>query len=264
MTMLAMHRATRRTMPGLRTRLNDEIEFAVLPGGRCACPSPRGQRRRRIFKYVLDTRLPWCLSALAGRPKAMDYDNSTSHPASGIAAGDPLPPEDWRSANANICAATILDEQRPRLAHFFGRRAGPQDVGDLVQECFRRLIASGAYPRMLAEQPAAYLFRTARNLLAERHRMQQRRLATDHHSFEEHEISGPDPHAALEARDQMRRVAAALDRLKPQTRDIFLMHRFEGLSYDEIAAKRGLTVKGVEKQIAKAMIAVRRARSARP
>ncbi|MGQ2929714.1 MAG: RNA polymerase sigma factor [Sphingopyxis sp.] len=194
----------------------------------------------------------------------MDYDDSTATAASGVSASDPLPPEGWMPQNAAICAATVLDEQRPRLARFFGRRAGAQDVGDLVQECFRRLISSGAYPRVLAEQPAAYLFRTARNLLAERHRTDERRMAADHQSYEEPEISGPDPHAALEARDQMRRVAAALDRLKPQTRDIFLMHRFEGLSYEEIAAARGIGVKGVEKQIAKAMVAVRRARSARP
>jgi RNA polymerase sigma factor (sigma-70 family) len=76
-------------------------------------------------------------------------------------------------------------------------------------------------------------------------------------------LAGADPHAALEARDQLRRAEEAIARLKPKTRDIFLMHRFDGMSYEEIAAKQGMSVKGVEKQIAKALVAVRRARSER-
>lgn len=196
----------------------------------------------------------------------MDYDDSAILPAT-LAAGDPLPPDDWAAYAAkppvSARAAAVYNAERPRLARFLRGRAPAQEIGDLVQECFKRLTSSAAYPRVLAEQPGAYLFRTARNLVAERHRTDQRRKAADHRSFEEPEHAGPDPHAALEARDQMRRIAAALDRLKPETRDIFLMHRFEGMSYEEIAAARGLGVKGVEKQISKAMAAVRRVRAAR-
>lgn len=196
----------------------------------------------------------------------MDYNESALVPAT-LAAGDPLPPEDWAAyavPPADAGAAAVYQAERPRLARFLRGRAPAQEIGDLVQECFRRLTSSTAYPRVLAEQPGAYLFRTARNLVAERHRADERHKAADHRSFEEPEHAGPDPHAALEARDQMRRIAAALDRLKPETRDIFLMHRFEGMSYEEIAAARGLGVKGVEKQISKAMTAVRRVRAARP
>lgn len=222
---------------------------------------PYGQRRRRIFKYVLDTRLQSRLSALCGKAEAMDYDDNATAAVNRISGSDPLPPDDWAGPGGGVCAATIFGEQRPRLACFFRRRAPAQDVGDLLQECFRRLLSSSAYPHVLAEQPGAYLFRTARNLLAEHHRTDERRMAADHHSYEEPEIAGPDPHVALEARDQMRRVADALTRLKPKTREIFLMHRVDGLSYSEIAAAKGMSVKGIEKQIAKAMVAIRRART---
>lgn len=205
----------------------------------------------------------------------MDYDDNATLFAP-RAAGDPLPPEDWAGfiapdtpqpiapGPAEMHAATVYAVERPRLARFLKGRAPAQEIGDLVQECFRRLTSSAAYPRVLAEQPGAYLFRTARNLLAEGHRTDGRRMSADHRSFEDADIAGPDPHGALEARDQMRRVAAALDRLKPETRDIFLMHRFEGLRYDEIAAARGIGLKSVEKHIAIAMVAVRRVRAARP
>lgn len=160
----------------------------------------------------------------------MDYDDSIAPTLGRIDAGDPLPPDD-RCTAGGASAAALFGVQQPRLTGFLKRRAPAQDVGDLVQECFRRVLASRAYPRILAEQPGAYLFRTARHLLAERRRADQRRMAADHQSFEEPDIAGPDPHAALEARDEMRRVAEALDRLKPKTREIFLMHRFEGLGY---------------------------------
>lgn len=205
----------------------------------------------------------------------MDYDDNATLFAP-RAAGDPLPPEDWAgfvapgapgviaSDTAELHAAAVYTAEKPRLARFLRGRAPAQEIGDLVQECFRRLTSSASYPRVLTEQPGAYLFRTARNLLAEGHRTDGRRMSADHRSFEEADIAGPDPHSALEARDQMRRVAAALDRLKPETRDIFLMHRFEGLRYDEIAAARGIGLKSVEKHIAKAMVAIRRVRAARP
>ena len=41
--------------------------------------------------------------------------------------------------------------------------------------------------------------------------------------------------------------------LKPKTRAIFLAHRVHGLSYAEIANRTGLSVKGVEKQMSKAI-----------
>jgi len=85
-------------------------------------------------------------------------------------------------------------------------------------------------------------------------------MQADHGPFEEEEHAGPDPHAALEARDTIRRLADAVARLKPKTRTIFLMHRIDGLSYEEIAAAQGMSVKGVEKQMAKALGAIRRSR----
>lgn len=196
----------------------------------------------------------------------MDYDDSATFPA--LAAGSPIPPDDWAGHRlaepVEAQAATLYRAEWPKLARFLRGRAPAQEIGDLVQECFRRLTSSAAYPRVLAERPRAYLFRTARNLVAEEHRTGMRRMTADHGRFEDADIAGPDPHAALEARDQMRRVAEALECLKPETREIFLMHRFDGLSYAEIAAAKGIGMKSIEKQIAKAMLAIRRVRATRP
>lgn len=47
---------------------------------------------------------------------------------------------------------------------------------------------------------------------------------------------------------------AALDSLGPRTREIFLLHRLDGLKYREIAAQLDITVSAVEKHIAKASL----------
>jgi RNA polymerase sigma-70 factor (ECF subfamily) len=67
-----------------------------------------------------------------------------------------------------------------------------------------------------------------------------------------------DPHPQLEARDMLRRLEGAVAKLPLRTREIFLAHRLDGLTYTEIAARTGLSVKGVEKQMSKAIHQVRR------
>jgi RNA polymerase sigma-70 factor (ECF subfamily) len=49
------------------------------------------------------------------------------------------------------------------------------------------------------------------------------------------------------------RLEAAMLKLRPKTREIFMAHRVHGLSYAEIAERTGLSVKGVEKQMSKAI-----------
>ena len=67
-----------------------------------------------------------------------------------------------------------------------------------------------------------------------------------------------DQVAVLEARDTLRRLEQAIGKLKARTREIFLAQRIEGLSYAEIAERTGLSVKGVEKQMSKAIAKIDR------
>ena len=58
----------------------------------------------------------------------------------------------------------------------------------------------------------------------------------------------------LAAQERLERIMAALESLGPRTREIFLMHRLDGLKYREIAARLDITVSAVEKHIAKASL----------
>lgn len=59
-------------------------------------------------------------------------------------------------------------------------------------------------------------------------------------------------------RDMLGRLEAAMRRLDPRTREIFLAKRLDLLSYAEIARRTGLSVRRVERQMTKALAAIDR------
>lgn len=59
---------------------------------------------------------------------------------------------------------------------------------------------------------------------------------------------------------EIARIEWAIARLPKRTRDVFLMHRFDDLRYDRIAHRLGITEKAVEREIARTLRAIRKAR----
>lgn len=180
-------------------------------------------------------------------------DALTSLSAARIAEGDPLPPDDRVAAGSVLALEDLYRTQGPGLRRYFARRAHGQDVDDLMQESFARLADAANVADRTIEQPEAYLNRIATNLLRNRARSALQRSLAQHVPVEEESLVGPDLTAALEARDILDRLQNALLRLKPKTRGIFLAHRVDGYSYNEIAKQTGLSVKGVEWHMTKAI-----------
>jgi RNA polymerase sigma factor (sigma-70 family) len=154
----------------------------------------------------------------------------------------------------------LYREQSPRLLRSLTRRtANAEDARDLVQEIFCRVASLAAGTNLQAiERPHAYLSRIATNLLRDRAKRASRRMQESHVPADEATLAGTDQQRFLETRDMLRRVETAVLRLRPKTREIFMAHRVEGLSYAEIAQRTGLSVKGVEKQMSKAIAALDR------
>ena len=173
--------------------------------------------------------------------------------------GDPLPPENWVRLQLPADGLDALYRaQLPRLSRFFSRRVAADEVLDMVHETFRRLLRATTEQDVTVQSPEAYLSRVADNLMRDRSRRARHRSTELHIPFDDEAVEGVEPLGQLEARDAVARVDAAILELPVQTREIFLLHRIGGHSYSEIAAARGLSVKGVEKHISKALFELRR------
>jgi len=172
-------------------------------------------------------------------------------------ADDPLPPEDRASPEPRPSLNGLYRTQAPRLLSFFARRADRQDAADLLQDSFVRILRTDQTRVSPLAEPAAYLTQVAKNLLRNRARSAFYRSVVAGEASATMAAS-VDPTAQIEARDDLRRLEAALLKLKPKTREILLAHRLDGATYNEIAAMHGLSVKGVEWHMSKAIAQIQR------
>jgi RNA polymerase sigma-70 factor (ECF subfamily) len=174
-------------------------------------------------------------------------------PSPRLGGDDPLPPDDRAIFPAPTSLGELYRAYAPRLLRFFLRRGQGDEASDLVQESFTRLVDAGGRSAGEIERPEAYLSRIATNLLRNRAKVALRRSLAAHIPVDDVPLCGHDPVAALEARDQLERLQDALARLSPKTRDIFLAHRLDGMTYKDIATQTGLSIKGVEWHMSKAI-----------
>jgi len=194
-------------------------------------------------KHVLNTRLPPAASQEEARMR------------SAILEGNPLPPDDCLHSEDEGFLNELYRSESSKLVRILSRQtSNSDDAHDLVQDVFFRLARMrDRWPSSL-ERPQAYLRRIAANLLKDRAKAAFRHSAALHVVADEQSLAGHDQHRLLESRDMLRRLDAAMMRLRPKTREIFMAHRIDGFTYAEIAARTGLSVKGVEKQMSKALV----------
>jgi RNA polymerase sigma-70 factor (ECF subfamily) len=151
----------------------------------------------------------------------------------------------------------FVRESGPLLVRFLARlRVREDDVQDVAQESVARLL------RYRDSEPpeawAALLYRIAINVARDRAR-HERHAPTS--SVETDAIAGDDsPEQHASDHEALARVRAAILRLPSRCRAVYLMHRFDGLSYPEIARRCAISTKAVEKHMSRALRELRDAR----
>jgi RNA polymerase sigma-70 factor (ECF subfamily) len=150
--------------------------------------------------------------------------------------------------------------EAPRLIRYFKASGSHDDAHDLLQDAFLNLVQ--AKPAVTRENPGAYLQRIARNLLFNRWKYKKRwRALIDERAIEDYQQVShwPEQGLHLEAKDMMQQYRRAVDTLPDKTREIFLLHRVDDLSYKEIAGRMHLSIKAIEYHIAAALKHINRA-----
>lgn len=170
-----------------------------------------------------------------------------------LADGEALPQDGRSQASQALALDDIYEREAPRLLRFFHRRVPRDDVDDLLQESFLKLAHAEAVRDAPIEEPEAYLNRIATNLLRDRAKSAALKAMSRSIPVEDARLTAPDQVATLEARDLINRTEAALQQLRPKTKDIFLAHRIDGLTYKEIADRLGMSERGVESCVSKAI-----------
>lgn len=130
-----------------------------------------------------------------------------------------------------------------------------EEAEDLIQDAFVRMqeyCERGGQVR----EPEGFLVRTALRLAINARRDAHRELYADA-PVEELTLlldANPAPDEVL-AHDQcLERMRDALDAVSRRTRDVFFMHRLDGLTYAQIAAHLGISISAIEKHMASALV----------
>ncbi len=169
-----------------------------------------------------------------------------------------LDPDQHRASDtASVDFAQLAQRHRPTLLRYFRRHLeSDEDAEDLAQEALVRLLRSDAIGGIANVE--AFLLRIATNLLRDRFRHDSSHHAGMHLSFEEtlHEWPSEEPahECVYHDRERLKGFLSALDELSPRCRQIFLLQRFEGLTYSAIAKQLGLSVSAVEKHMMRALL----------
>ncbi len=127
------------------------------------------------------------------------------------------------------------------------------DVPDLRQDIYVQVYQAALAG--LPERPKQFLFATARNLLINRVRHAQVVPIDPVPDLEALNVADdePGPDRALIAREELRRLQAALDHLPPRCREVVVLARIEGFSGREITQRLGISEATVSEHLNKGM-----------
>jgi RNA polymerase sigma factor (sigma-70 family) len=154
----------------------------------------------------------------------------------------------------------------PEICHYLRGRfgAGPPEPQDIAQQAFAQLAAL-SNPQSITN-PRAFLYRTAINAAIDHRRNQRRRerlLDTVVRPEAEEDIHDPGPERVLLGQEQLSILEEAVMALPERDRTFFLLNRYEGVSFAEIARQTGMSPSGVrlivEQALASCQVALRAA-----
>jgi len=137
----------------------------------------------------------------------------------------------------------------PALRRYFAKRAQADEVEDLVQDVMLRMEQQ--VERSSISHLGGYVFAVASNVLKERYRKAKQLPIAD--GVIPDGVEDITPERIVAGRMRMARVLQAIELLPARTRQIFVAHRFEEMSYRAIARMLLISESSVEKHMMAAL-----------
>jgi len=144
---------------------------------------------------------------------------------------------------------TYMSPLRQYFARRLDNRSEAEDLAhDLLIKIADRMEAG------TIDNPEAFIFTAAGNVLRDRAR--HARIVAGY--IQDSQVSGAhvealSPEHVLMGKQSLDRLLDALKSLDQKSRDVFILHKLEGMKYAEIARLYGLSVSSIEKYMIKAL-----------
>lgn len=154
-------------------------------------------------------------------------------------------------------ATSLFRSDRPALIAFLRRELGGNLAAaeDMAQEAIVRIAS--ATRQYTSDRARGLLYSIARNLVIDHVRSERTRNGTMQAlSVTQQDLEARNPLRTLVGREHLDQVRAAIMALPPRCRQVFMLNRFEHMSYSAIARHCGISVSMVEKHMNRALRAV--------
>ena len=170
-----------------------------------------------------------------------------------------------RSSRKRVVQA-LFDRHAEALRLFLlGRSVAPDEIEDLLQELFTRLMGAHRLEEKMADSTGSsrsYLLTMANGLMVDRWRKEQVRKA---HAAAVREVDqGPtdehSPERIVAAQMELEAIKAVILDMPLNWRVALLLQRMRNMSYEDIALHMGVQVKQVDNYLVRALRRLRKAR----
>lgn len=154
----------------------------------------------------------------------------------------------------SFTVARLFKIHAQRVARLLGRKLrNNEDAEDARQDVFLKLWRQ-EQAGQLRDQATAYMFAAAHTVAidADRRRVAHGYDRTADVELEELAHPGLPTEDTQHWRDGVASLVSSLQELPARTQQVFILYHFEGLTHSDIAARLGITVRTVERNMAQA------------
>ncbi len=161
----------------------------------------------------------------------------------------PSPRAENEEERRAVVAQVYREHNTALIKYLNAKLSSPLDAQDVAHEAFVRMLRLDE-PETISHLQA-FLFKIAKNIAIDRLRSRSRSLEiqTDQEKINRHACSNPGQDVVFEARQELNYVRKIIAKLPPKCRKAFMLYKFEGVSYREIAKEMRLSESMVRKYV---------------